>query len=118
MDGFFDSKTVQTMTPGVAGAMTTTITAMLVGQFGLPGNWTSLALSMLFGAAVWADKSAAIFNRIIFYIINSLTILAVAVGLNTAGMVVNQAAERSVDPPAIERGVPAQSPSFFQDWFK
>ena len=36
----------------------------------------------------------------------------------TAGMVVNQAVERSVDPPVIERGVPAQSPSFFQDWFK
>jgi hypothetical protein len=118
MDEFFNSKTVQTLSPGVAGAMTTTITATLVSQFGLPGNWTGLVLSLLFGATVWADKSAAIFQRIIFYIINSLTILAVAIGLNTAGMVVNQAVERSVDPPAIERGVPAQSPSFFQDWFK
>ena len=117
MDEFFSSKTVQTLTPGVAGAMTTTITATLVSQFGLPGNWTGLVVSLLFGATVWADKSAAIFQRIIFYIINTLTILAVAIGLNTAGMVVNRAAERSVDPPVIERGVPDQPPSFFQDWF-
>ena len=118
MDEFFNSKTVQTLTPGVAGAMTTTITATLVSQFGLPGNWTCLAISLLFGASVWTYKSAAIFQRFLFYIINSLTILAVAIGLNTAGMVVNRAVERSVDPPVIERGVPSQSPSFFQDWFK
>jgi len=117
MGDFFNSKTAQSLTPVVAGAMTTTITATLVSQFGLPGNWTGLALSMLFGASVWADKSAAIFQRIIFYIINSLTILAVAIGLNTAGMVVNRAAERSVKPPVIERGVPDQPPSFFQYWF-
>ncbi len=118
MDDFFNSKTAQSLTPVVGGAMTTTITATLVSQFGLPGNWTGLAISLLLGASVWADKSAAIYQRIIFYIINSLTIFAVALGLNTAGMVVNQKIERSVNPPAIERSVPAQSQSFFQNWFK
>jgi len=117
MDEFFNSKTVQTLTPVVAGATTTTITATLVSQFGLPGNWTGLGISLLFGISVWADKSAAIYQRIIFYIINSLTIFAVALGLNTAGMAVNEKIERSVNPPQIERTVPAETKTFFQNWF-
>ena len=118
MDDFFNSRVIRTLTPGVAGAMTTTITATLVSQFGLPGNWTGLAISMMFGVTVWADKLAAIYLRVVFYIINTLTIFAVALGLNTAGMVVNEKIERSLDPPKIERNVPAEKKEFFQSWFK
>ena len=116
MDDFFKSKLM--LTPGAAGATTTMITATLVSQFGLPGNWTGLVISLLLGLSVWADKSVAIYQRIIFYIVNSLTIFTVALGLNTAGMVVNQKVERFVNPPKIERQVPPESKAFFQGWFR
>ncbi len=116
MSDFVNSKAM--ITPGVCGATTTMITATLASQFGLPGNWTGLVVSLLFGLCVWADKSAAIFHRIIFYIINSFTIFAVAVGLNTAGMVINYKAERSVEP-VIEDSAPVKKPeTFFHDWFR
>ncbi len=115
MEDFIKSKAM--LTPGAAGATTTMITATLVSQFGLPGNWTGLVISLILGLSVWADKSVAIYQRIIFYIINSLTIFAVALGLNTAGIVVNDKIERSVNPPQIERTVPAESQAFFQNWF-
>jgi hypothetical protein len=115
MEDFFKSKAI--LTPGAAGATTTMITATLVSQFGLPGNWTGLVISLILGLSVWADKSVAIYQRIIFYIIHSLTIFTVALGLNTAGIVVNDKIERSVNPPQIERKVPAESQAFFQNWF-
>lgn len=117
MEEFFQSKAM--LTPGVAGTTTTMITGTLVSQFGLPGNWTGLAISLLFGLSVWADKSVPVYQRIIFYIINSMTIFAVAIGINTAGMVINQPTERSVDPHVIEeKHSPADQQTFFQDWFR
>lgn len=116
MDDFVNSKAM--MTPGVAGATTTMITATLSSQFGLPGNWTGMVISLLFGLCVWADKAVAVPQRIIFYIINSFTIFAVAVGLNTAGMVINHKSERSVKP-VIENGQALKKPeTFFHEWFR
>ncbi len=116
MDEFLRSKSM--LTPGVAGGVTTMITGTLVSQFGLPGNWTGLVVSLLLGLAVWADKSVSFYYRIICYIINSLTIYAVAIGVNTAGMAIQYSNERSTDPAAIEREVPHPSDPFFQDWFR
>lgn len=116
MDDFLKSKAM--MTPGVAGAMTTMITGTLVSQFGLPGNWTGLVISLLMGLAVWADKSVVIYQRIVFYLINSLTIYAVAIGVNTAGMAISHGEEGIKAPPAIERSVPDDQKKFFQDWFR
>ncbi len=115
MDDFLKSKAM--MPPGVAGALTTMITGTLVSQFGLPGNWTGLVISLLLGLAVWADKSVAIYYRIIYYIINSLTIYAVAIGVNTAGMAISYSNERISDPPVVERKVPPGQERFFQEWF-
>jgi hypothetical protein len=115
LDEFLKSKAM--LAPGVAGAMTTMITGTLVSQFGLPGNWTGLVISLLLGLAVWADKSVAIYYRMLFYIINSLTIYAVAIGVNTAGMAITYSSERISDPAAVERTVPAEQEKFFQDWF-
>lgn len=115
MDDFLNSKAM--MTPGVAGTVTTMITGTLVSQFGLPGNWTGLIISLLLGLAVWADKSVAIYYRLVYYIINSLTIYAVAIGVNTAGMAISYSNERISDRPAIERHVPADQERFFREWF-
>ncbi len=115
MDEFLKSKAM--MTPGIAGSLTTMITGTLVSQFGLPGNWTGLVISLLLGLAVWADKSVIIYYRIIYYIINSLTIFAVAIGVNTAGMAISYSSDRVSDPAIIERMVPADKDKFFQEWF-
>lgn len=117
MEEFFQSKAM--LTPGAAGVTTTMITGTLVSQFGLPGNWTGLVISLLFGLSVWADKSVSVYQRIIFYLINSMTIFAVAIGINTAGLAINQSTERSVDPHVIEENhLPADPQKFFQDWFR
>lgn len=116
MDDFLKSKAM--MTPGVAGAVTTMITGTLVSQFGLPGNWTGLAVSLLLGLVVWVDKSVAVYHRIIYYLINSMTIFAVAIGVNTAGMAISYSSEPVSDPAAIERTVPPEPDGFFQEWFR
>jgi hypothetical protein len=54
--------------------------------------------------------------RILFYIINSLTIFAVAIGINQAGMAVEKSTREVKDPPAIERKVEPESQSFFHNW--
>jgi hypothetical protein len=115
MDEFLKSKAM--MTPGVAGAVTTMITGTLVSQFGLPGNWTGLVVSLLLGLVVWVDQSVAVHHRIIYYLINSMTIYAVAIGVNTAGMAISYGSEPVSDPPAIERNVPPEAERFFQEWF-
>lgn len=115
MDEFLKSKAM--MTPGVAGAVTTMITGTLVSQFGLPGNWTGLVVSLLLGLVVWVDKSVAVYHRIIYYLINSMTIYAVAIGVNTAGMAISYGNEPVSDPASIERNVPPEAERFFQEWF-
>ena len=116
MDEFLKSKAM--MTPGIAGGVTTMITATLASQFGLPGNWTGLVVSLLFGLTVWTDKSVAVYHRIVYYIINSLTIYAVAIGVNTAGMAIQYSNRRLPDPAAIERSAPPATDQFFQEWFR
>ena len=116
MDDFLKSKAM--ITPGVAGATTTMITGTLYSQFGLPAKWVGLVFSLLFGLAVWADKEVPFYQRIFFYIINSLTIFAVAIGINQAGMAIEVSTLQSKNPNVIERKVEPESSSFFHDWFR
>jgi len=116
MDEFLKSKAM--MTPGVAGGVTAMITGTLVSQFGLPGNWTGLVTSLLLGLAVWTDKSISASHRVVYYIINSLTIYAVAIGINTAGMAIQYSNEPGSDPAMIEREVSPDADRFFQEWFR
>ncbi len=104
------------MTPGVAGTATAMITATLVGQFGVPGNWTGLVLSLLFGLFVLGDKATPIMQRVLFYFVNSMIIFSVAIGINTAGI----AATKSEQQAQYEsRWVPPEGEAggFFQQWF-
>jgi hypothetical protein len=114
VDEFLNSKSM--LTPGAAGATTTLITGTLVSQFGLPGNWTGLATSFLIGLVVWADKSQPVIQRLFLYLVNSMVIFAVAIGLNEAGRV----ATRAEQPPGYQtRAAPPQTGArpFFQSWF-
>jgi len=116
MEDFLSSKA--TITPGIAGVSTTLIAGTLYSQFALPAKWVGLALSLLFGLTVWADKQVPIYQRLVFYIINSLTIFAVAIGINQAGLAVEMSSRQPKDPKVIERQVPQQSDSFFHDWLR
>jgi hypothetical protein len=116
MDDFLKSKAM--ITPGVAGATTTMIAGTLYSQFGLPAKWVGLVLSLLFGLAVWADKHVPLYQRIFFYVINSLTIFAVAIGINQAGMAVEVSTLQAKNPNVIERKVQPESKSFFHNWFR
>lgn len=116
MEDFLNSKAV--ITPGIAGASTMMIAGTLYSQFALPAKWVGLALSLLFGLTVWADKKVPIYQRLVFYIINSLTIFAVAIGINQAGMAVEMSTRQAKDPTVIERTVPPESKSFFHDWLR
>jgi len=116
MDDFFSSKAM--ITPGIAGATTTLITGTLYSQFALPAKWVGLVVSLLFGLTVWGDKQVPIYQRILFYVINSLTIFAVAIGINQAGMAVQLSSMQPKNSTVVERNVEPESNTFFHDWLR
>jgi hypothetical protein len=104
LDDFLNPKSM--ITPGAAGGITMMITNTLASQFsGLPGNWTALTLSFMFGALTFM-YAAHVLNRIIFFVINSLIIFVMAQGSNTLGLSVRQA---SATPSAQFSAAPAHS---------
>lgn len=112
------------MTPGIAGSATTMITGSLVSTFGLPGAVTALAVSFVLGLVALGDSTVTIPYKIIFYIINSMTIFTVALGLNHAGMSIIQSdkpestIERTVTPADNQQlnNESTDKQQFFQDW--
>lgn len=125
MDNFTSSRAM--ITPGLAGSATTMITGALVTAFGFPGAVTALIISFVFGSMALADKSVTIYYKFIFYIINSVTIFSVAVGLNQAGMAIIErdrqapatVEERSLGPAEDKNNdvTQAEPRPFFQEWF-
>jgi hypothetical protein len=97
------------MTPGVAGAITMTISNTMWVQFGLQQRWSALVLSFAFGALVFAATRIPVWQRAMYYVLNSLIIFSAAAGGNYIG---NQALEttRSAslsEPPAYAMSWPA-----------
>ena len=73
------------MTPGVAGAITMTISNTMWMQFGLQQRWCALALSFAFGALVFAATRIPLWQRAVYYVLNSLIIFSAAAGGNYIG---------------------------------
>lgn len=119
MDDFLNSKAM--LTPAISGTAVTTITAILVSQFGLPGNWCVLGLSLMLGLLTWADKAVPVVQRMVLYLINSSTIMVFAIGLNEAGMAASGYDNNQNCPDIVERGIErGEKPApegFFQPWF-
>lgn len=124
MDDFVNSKGM--ITPGVAGSATTMITGTLVSVFDFPGAMTALAISFLFGLLVLTDKSISLLYKCAYYIISSMTIFSVAVGLNHAGVAIveqdetdSTVLERTLEPEESMQSDSETTPSnrFFQEWF-
>jgi hypothetical protein len=87
------------LTPAIAGAITTLMTATLSTQFGLPANWTGLAISLGLAFTLLASQKISIGQRLGLGIINGLVIFSVALGANTAGV----AAMRKGDRGSVQR---------------
>jgi hypothetical protein len=86
VNDFFNAKAA--LTPGAAGATTMVLTSTLAGAFGLPPSATALVISLLIGLCwvVMTDTPVPWAQKIVLYLVNSLTIFSVAYGLNSAGL--------------------------------
>jgi hypothetical protein len=70
------------LTPAVAGMATMTITATIVQYLAVPAALVALATSFLFGLLAWSDRSVPLLPRGALYVVYSITIFSVAVGIN------------------------------------
>jgi hypothetical protein len=101
------------ITPGVAGGITMAITNALTSQFNfLPGNWTALLLSFLFGAITFV-YAARLMARIAYFVINSLIIFVMAHGSNAIGVAATKSASTA---PRTERAASLPKPDVIQGW--
>ncbi len=88
MDDFLKPESM--ITPGVAGAITMTISNTLWVQFGLQQRWCALALSFAFGALVFTATRMPVWQRGVYYVLNSLIIFSAAAGGNYIGYQVSE----------------------------
>lgn len=97
------------MTPGVAGAITMTISNTMWMQFGLQQRWCALALSFAFGALVFAATRIPLWQRAVYYVLNSLIIFSAAAGGNYIGYQVSETSRSASlsDPAAYAISWPA-----------
>ena len=83
---FLNAKSM--LTPGICGALTMTITNALGAAFGLVGpgrSWLCLGLSFLVGMLIFAADVKVLWQKIAFYVVNSLIIFSTAAGTNLVG---------------------------------
>ena len=104
------------LTPGIAGGVTMLIANALWVAFSLPPRWTSLVLSFVLGLLVFVAKGGGVplWQRAVYYLLNSLIIFSVSIGTNYVGVGVTH-------PPATQTNAGPTGPegarSFFSDWW-
>ena len=101
------------LTPGIAGGVTMLIANALWVAFSLPPRWTSLALSFLLGLLVFvATTRVPVWQRAVYYLLNSLIIFSVSIGTNYVGV-------GATRPPTQQTStVQPGARSFFGDWLQ
>ena len=104
------------LTPGIAGGVTMLIANALWVAFSLPPRWTSLVLSFVLGLLVFVATRAPLWQRLVYYLLNSLIIFAVSIGTNYAGVAVTHPATQRAD--VSEPGAASGSRTFFGDWLR
>src|SRR5436309_15804831 len=98
------------LTPGIAGGVTMLIANALWVAFSLPPRWTSLVLSFLLGLLVFVATRAPLWQRAVYYLLNSLIIFSVSIGTNYVGVGLTH-------PPAQQsNAVQPGARMFFGDW--
>lgn len=73
------------ITPGAAGGIVMMIGNTLWFQFGLDPKWSGLGISLLFGLLVLTGPAMPIWQRGVYYILNSLIVFTMAVGASNFG---------------------------------
>jgi len=100
------------LTPGIAGGVTMLIANALWVAFSLPPRWTSLALSFLLGLLAFAATKVPLWQRAVYYLLNSLIIFSVSIGTNYVGVGLTH-------PPAQQtNAVEPGTRLFFGDWLR
>jgi hypothetical protein len=107
VNDFFNAKAA--LTPGAAGATTMMLTGTLTSAFPLAPSATALVISFMMGLCwiVLAEGATPWAQRIVLYVVNSLTIFSVAFGLNSAGV--------QAFAPQQARGLQVAE-GFFRQW--
>ncbi len=91
------------MTPGLAGGFTMTIANTLWVQFGVQPKWCALGLSFTLGLLVFAgSRRTPVWQRLIYYLFNSLIIFSVGTGVNYYA---SKASQPPGSPVAVGDGV-------------
>ena len=93
------------LTPGFAGGMTMMITNTVAAQFDLGYPWSAvvgLLISLLFGLLAITATAIPSWQKLIYYVLNSLIIFTVAVGSNTLGRATT---DSSSGHTALERDI-------------
>ena len=120
MDDFLSAP--PSLTPLIAGVTTTTITGTLASQFYLPANWVAIITCLILSSLVVLKPGLSFYQRAVYYLINTITIFTVSMGINAAGIAATKnfsetkqtTVTRSVPPE--ETAQTAQRP-FFDEWF-
>lgn len=85
MNDFFNPKSMST--PGAAGALIVVITNTLANTFPeVEARYVALSLSFMFGAVVFTAAAMRIWERGIYWVINSLIIFSMSFGANNMGL--------------------------------
>src|SRR5207249_12012384 len=98
------------LTPGIAGGITMLIANALWVAFSLPPRWTSLVLSFLLGLLAFVATKIPLWQRAVYYLLNSLIIFSVSIRTNYVGVGLTH-------PPAQQsNAVQPRARLFFSDW--
>jgi hypothetical protein len=105
------------LTPGIAGGVTMLIANALWVAFSLPPRWTSLVLSFLLGLLVFvATTRVPVWQRAVYYLLNSLIIFSVSIGTNYVGVGVSRPPTQQINGGRPTG--PAAARVFFGDWLR
>ena len=78
------------VTPSIAGGLIMVIANTLWITFTIPQKWSALILSFLLIIPILAKYSALFYEKVIYFIINGLTIFALAINTNFAGKTISE----------------------------
>ncbi len=100
------------VTPGIAGGITMLIANALWVAFSLPPRWTSLVLSFLLGLLAVVATKIPLWQRAVYYLLNSLIIFSVSIGTNYVGVGLTH------PPTQQSNAVQPRARMFFGDWLR
>jgi hypothetical protein len=73
------------LTPGIAGGITMLIGNTLWVQFGLQPKWAGLVISFVLALLVFTTIEIVLWQRVAYWLLNSLIIFSVGLGANSLG---------------------------------